>query len=558
VGLKQAVIGLNCTIPLTNRTEHKFLLLSSQLTNIGKYIDDFYVAYDTPGLGSIVALDFSDKHAIVAVRKNTEMTTYYDMMYRFDFYKRNETAPMQTTRDVWLSQDVTSGYLNSSDDAIALIANQAVSEHTSTPHNVLALENEALVNNMVLYHPDYGMIYYTVEKPSVIRNYDKDSKVPQFYSKVNSLDGFSGSITEAFTYRLSKNTQVLAGYDSNNPKTVAAASISMIRHGPRGANLSNSNIGKIMVKPVSTHGVTQFPEYYIGKAAFSNLAISRTVTNNNANLPSLASIDKTNITPLDLTVTQATMLSTEKGLKFNDSKRLIDEPFIMQTSVALDKFSFVAADVYMHCIFGSSTGIKKIEGVYSKCVDGTRKFIPHFKNRPNIEYTFDELDSLNLSRNFDDALLMNGATLFGSYAYGAVGIGIIPFADSYVDLYNNRVLKHSSFIGANNQEEIVEGNFKSDRRGQNVTVTPYYGSNSSYCLVSKNAVDSIIQRLSQYSYDNIDHFSLYGIPYKYLGAWWIPISILPYLYGNDQQLTFTPTAALLASQRGSIGMIVNL
>ena len=551
----QAILGFNITVGHATPIK-KHLVLSTDLEMLSYTKYDMHIASITEGHAKLTAIDFEHKHIIASININGN-SEYYDYLIRYDIIPLNYIQSTQSVKDVWLHQTIDSSYMTGviGNNSAAIISKDRKIENEKVLNEIdLSRDLKSQVDDIILYHPDYGMILYNSIKQRSFTRFDKDNSTPLFQSSVKAIDGFTGDIADVISPLFDRGTQVAEGSLAQTDKNSTINNMIMFRNAKIGEVVTDSTKPtSVLVRPLMSTKYKRETEYFVSKLNFENGGLTASLKNNdNVAFSQFKAVDSLDIIPSIIGANSApTSIITNIGYRTEDPKRLVEEFQKTVIDTPIDR-TLLSNDLYIKLIRGTEVGFMSLDGAFSRDIKtNKRQFIPYRKNNPPLTISLNKLASDYTAFSINIKSLLSGYSLMSSYMNIVSQAGTLDHADYYIDLRTNKLYFNVATIKGYVTQEFVSPLFSDIiRTHKGLSSYDRSISNSPFRRVT-SSVDDIIDRNIMGGYDRISRYSLVYEPYKFIPVFWAPKTLVSYMKSNDSFITI-PDITLIEPIAGVI------
>ena len=527
------------------------IVISLHTEVFGKYISNEYRVFKTiDNCGHLVTYDHENKDAIISAYTSLDVNgriRYTNSIHKFTEINSARNTQLRSLADSWYGTQV----LISKDITAFAIKCKLVSLESDSMVEAIDRQDAMRFQVLISSEKTGKFILYEVEKSPVLSRTDRETKTIEPLFKIKAIDRFDDHITELYTSRISGRQSVFSRvYDSTNGYPVNFTSAVAVTRDYAGFVRINedtiSSLGageydtySIRIRPMNTLNSTIDAQFsVIPYTANSTGSVSGTINN-------VIRSEYRDLKSQDDYFTKYIIGDSESygfiDETLPDSVSIVDKLHttnhrLLPQINAIDLVKNQGyADTYCVDVIGNGDGtFNKVVGIIMRTSDGW-KLAPYSVNRKHIDYEFDETGSKSIESTFDIKLARAGRNIGKMHSFGIFAKNVINDADYYTDYGSSSRLAKSdgTLVNEYGMYESVSTLDGSQKRFDKISES----AESNVYRTSENAYDKIKSRVYGKSYDIVDRFSIFELPYYYIQAWWIPAK--GYITrGNERLLTY--------------------
>ena len=536
-------------------TRNAHVVISLNTDMFGKYtVPNFRVFKVLNNFGHLVSVDETCKEFIVSTytkRDDNGRIRHTNLINKFTLKDSVVNSPLRSLQGAWYTARFA---LTHASNALAI---KCKFRTLGTESEIDAIAKQEVIRYQVMIQSltSGKFILYEVEKSPIMSRMDRETKVANPLFRVKAIDRFDARITELYTSRLTGRQSAFYRVQPDNPNypnnyvSKSVNTFDFIGYIDFSRVISDRMAGEIVevkIRPMNTLPSTVDAKFSIESYAISPsydvAAHTEAVTAGFNNIERSEYKDEFALSEVSLANIG---IPGESGFLERSAPDIVhltdklhstnhyDLPQIDSIPLNLERGK---ADTYCVRLIGNGDGTyNSTTGIIMHTGLGVWKFVPYTSNRKQLAYSFDEESSKKIADQYDLKICKAGRNLFKMKRFGVFAKSVINDADFHV-AYNGvpRIAKSegnfTSYYGAFEAVSTFDGYQK--------RIASIIESNeASLYRTLCTAYDKVNERKFGLSYDIVDRYSIFELPYYYVQAWWIPAK--GYITrGNESLLTY--------------------
>ena len=536
-------------------TRNAHVVISLNTDIFGKYtVPNFRVFKVLNNFGHLVSVDETCKDFIVGTytkRDDNGRIRHTNLINKFTLKDSAVNSPLRSLQGAWYTARFA---LTHASNALAI---KCKFRTLGTESEIDAIAKQEVIRYQVMVQSltSGKFILYEVEKSPIMSRMDRETKVANPLFRVKAIDRFDARITELYTSRLTGRQSAFYRVQPDNPNypnnyvSKSVNTFDFIGYIDFSRVISDRMAGEIVevkIRPMNT-----LPSTVDAKFSIESYAISPSYdvsTHTEAVTAGFNNIERSEYKD-EFALSEVSLANIgipgESGFLERSAPDIVhltdklhltnhyDLPQIDSIPLNLERGK---ADTYCVRLIGNGDGTyNSTTGIIMHTGLGVWKFVPYTSNRKQLAYSFDEESSKKIADQYDLKICKAGRNLFKMKRFGIFAKSVINDADFHV-AYNGvpRIAKSegnfTSYYGAFEAVSTFDGYQK--------RIASIIESNeASLYRTLCTAYDKVNERKFGLSYDIVDRYSIFELPYYYVQAWWIPAK--GYITrGNESLLTY--------------------
>jgi hypothetical protein len=525
--------GYNSNEAIHSGYKEQHIIISLDCEIYKNHISPEYRVYKAiEGKGLYVNHNKENEQLVIASYKEKTEDYIFSIRNIYKFILRDSApySPLRALTDYWYNHKI---FIRNDINALRIRAKISQLEGDSFKDAIdkqFSFRYEVLITN----ETNGSYILYEAEKSTINSRVDSDTKTFNTFLRVKAIDGFEDDVIELYSSRLSGRQTAFSkvstqrsidnNYVANNTISYDFNTIIQLGKKNRDDALLNPLLYSIKIRPVSNMPSSVDVQFYI--EPYKNQGIyGVSKLTNNIKRSEFKSVDfKSNdnnefyyFSSPDGFLSETVADIPHLTGSLSTTNHELYAQYDMEAAFRRNGF----ADTLVSFIKGrGNSRYDRVDGIVSNIGYNTWGIIPYSVNRKQVIYHFDSNGTKSIQDDFNINFLKNGRNITKMHEFGIFSPSVINIADYYSDLKGKgRIVKHEGLLLT--PHGLYEGIGTLDGRQKRITSVHESNENTVY-RYTNHALDEIHSRLYGYSYDFVDRYTIYEIPYYYIRAWWIP------------------------------------